>query len=137
VWWQLVVGAIVGLIGGVVLLWLALLLLLWRGRSQASSAREALRLMPDVLRLISRLARDSSLPRGVRVRLWFLAAYLASPIDLVPDVIPVVGFADDAVLIALVLRSVVKRAGIEPVRKNWPGTPEGLVVVSRLAGLGR
>jgi uncharacterized membrane protein YkvA (DUF1232 family) len=57
--------------------------------------QQALRLLPDLLRLLRRLAGDRSLPRGVRVRLWLLLAYLAVPIDVIPDVIPVLGYADD------------------------------------------
>jgi uncharacterized membrane protein YkvA (DUF1232 family) len=69
------------------------------------------------------------------VRLWLLLGYLASPIDLVPDFIPVVGYADDAVIVALTLRSVVRRAGPEALERHWPGTDEGLAAVLRLSGL--
>jgi uncharacterized membrane protein YkvA (DUF1232 family) len=79
------------------------------------------------------LARDRSLPGGVRVRLWLLLGYLALPIDLVPDFVPVIGYADDAVAVALALRSVVRRAGPEPLARHWPGTPDGLAAVRRLA----
>jgi uncharacterized membrane protein YkvA (DUF1232 family) len=98
--------------------------------------REALRLLPDVLRLVRRLAADRSLPTSVRLRLWLLLGYLLSPVDLVPDVLPVVGYADDAVLVAWVLRSVVRRAGDAALARHWPGSPAGLAVVRRLAGLG-
>lgn len=124
-----------GVATGLLLLWLVLLLLLWRATPDETRLRESLRLLPDVLRLLPRLARDRSLPRGVRVRLWVLLAYLAFPIDLVPDVIPVIGYADDAVLLALVLRSVVRRAGPQALDRHWPGSPEGLLAVRRLAGL--
>ncbi len=69
----------------------------------------SVRLVPDVVRLVRRLAADRSLPRGVRVRLWVLLGYLVSPVDLVPDFIPLVGYADDAIIVALVLRSVIRR----------------------------
>lgn len=130
-----VVGAVVG---GLVLLWALLVLALWvaaRRESQRVDLRELLRLVPDLVRLVSRLARDPSLPRGVRVRLGALLVYLALPIDLVPDVIPVVGYADDVVVVALALRSVVRRAGVEPVERHWPGTAVGLDAVLRLAGV--
>src|SRR6266550_870077 len=93
--------------------------------------------MAAVLRLLPRLAADASLPRGVRVRLVLLLAYLASPIDLVPDFIPVIGYADDAIIVAAVLRSVVRRAGADTIRRHWPGTEEGLATLSRIAGLER
>jgi uncharacterized membrane protein YkvA (DUF1232 family) len=131
--WVRLVGAVVG---GLLLLWLLLLALLWRARPDELTARGAVRLLPDVVRLVRRLAADRSLPRGVRVRLWALLAYLLSPIDLVPDVLPVIGYADDVVVVAWTLRSVVRRAGYEAVERHWPGEPAGLAVVSRLAGVG-
>ena len=88
-----------------------------------------------MLRLVRRLAADRTLPRGIRVRLVLLLVYLASPIDLIPDVIPVIGYADDAVIVALVVRSVTRRAGPQSLARHWPGTPAGLAAVSRLAGL--
>ena len=84
---------------------------------------------------MSRLARDRSLPWGVRVRLWLLLAYLASPIDIIPDFVPVAGYADDAIIVGLTLRSVVRRAGAAPLNQHWPGTSEGLTVIRRLTGL--
>lgn len=124
-----------GLAGGLLLLWTALLTALWLARPDQMSLREALRLLPDVVRLLRRLAVDPTLPRGVRVRLWLLLAYLALPFDLVPDVIPVLGYADDAIVVALALRSVTRRAGAQAIARHWPGAPEGLAAVRRLARL--
>lgn len=126
---------LVAIAAGVLLLWLVLLALLWVRRPDDLTVREGLRLLPDVLRLVRRLAADRGLPVAVRLRLWLLVAYLLSPIDLVPDVLPVVGYADDAVLVAWVLRSVVRRAGDAALARHWPGTPAGLAVVRRLAGV--
>jgi uncharacterized membrane protein YkvA (DUF1232 family) len=104
-------------------------------RRDPTSLRGALRLLPDLVRLLRRLAADPNLPRGVRVRLALLLGYLVLPIDLVPDFVPVVGYADDAVVVALALRSVVRAAGPAALDKHWPGTPDGLTAVRRLAGL--
>jgi uncharacterized membrane protein YkvA (DUF1232 family) len=93
------------------------------------------RLLPDVLRLIRRLAADPDLPRGVRIRLGALLVYLALPVDLIPDFIPVLGYADDAIIVTAVLRSVVRRAGIGAVRAHWPGTDDGFAALARLTGL--
>ncbi|MER5643032.1 YkvA family protein [Streptosporangium sp. NPDC002524] len=128
--WRMVAGVA----GGLLLLWLALAAFLVVARPRGTALSETLRLLPDLLRLVARLARDGSLPRGVRVRLWLLLGYLALPIDLIPDVIPVLGYADDAIIVAFVLRSVVRRAGPEALAGHWPGTPEGLAVVRRLVG---
>jgi uncharacterized membrane protein YkvA (DUF1232 family) len=122
-------------VGGLLVLWLLLLALLWRARPDELTARGALRLLPDVLRLVRRLAGDRSLPRAVRIRLWLLLAYLLSPIDLVPDFVPVLGYADDVVVVAWALGSVVRTSGADAVARHWPGDAAGLAVVTRLAGL--
>jgi uncharacterized membrane protein YkvA (DUF1232 family) len=130
--------ALVAVGGGLLLLWLALLTTLWitrRNRSDQATLREVLRLLPDVIRLMRRLATDHDLPRGVRVRLWLLLGYLLFPFDLVPEFVPVLGYADDALVVALVLRSVTRRAGADALARHWPGTPAGLRTVQRLAGL--
>lgn len=131
--WDLLWSVLLGAVVAAVVLWLLLLAALWRGRPEATSLREALRLLPDLLRMLRRLAADGTLPRGVRVRLWLAVGYLALPVDLVPDVVPVLGWADDAVVVALVLRSVVRAAGPDALARHWPGTPEGLAAVRRLA----
>ncbi len=133
-WWRLLLGVAAGL----VLVYGVLLALLWRyarAHPETVRLRDALRLLPDLLRLLRRLLADGTLPTGVRVRVALLVAYLAMPFDLVPDVVPVIGYADDAVVVALVLRSVVRRAGTDALRRHWPGTPEGLALVLRLAGV--
>jgi uncharacterized membrane protein YkvA (DUF1232 family) len=132
-WWDLCIGIAAALL----LAWLALALGLLIARPRGGRLREALRVLPDVLRLVRRLAADQSLPRGVRIRLGLLLAYLAVPIDLIPDFIPVLGYADDAIIVTAVLRSVVRRAGVEAVRAHWPGTDDGFAAVTRLTGLPR
>lgn len=128
-------SVLIGVAGGILLLWLVLLVALWLGRPDELRIKDALRLLPDLIRLLHRLASDQTLPRGVRLRLWLLLAYLALPIDLVPDFIPAIGYADDAIIVALALRSVTRRAGPEALTKHWPGTADGLAAVRRLAGL--
>lgn len=130
-WWQILLGVVAGLL----LLYAVMLALLWRFRPPETTLKDALRLLPDLLRLIRNLAKDGSLPRRVRVYLVLLLVYLASPIDLVPDFIPVLGYADDAVVVALALRAVVRSAGPDKVRDAWPGSPAGLDIVLRLAGI--
>ena len=69
------------------------------------------------------------------VRLGLLLAYLAMPVDLIPDFIPILGYADDAIIVTVVLRSVVRRAGIDAVRAHWPGTDDGFTALTRLTGI--
>ncbi len=128
---------LLGTAAALLVAWLLLLLVLWRVAPESVGLREAVRLLPDVLRLLARLARDPLLPRGIRVRLWLLLGYLALPIDLVPDVLPVIGYADDAVAVLWVLRSVVRRAGPDVLATHWPGSPDGLAAVQRLVGSDR
>jgi uncharacterized membrane protein YkvA (DUF1232 family) len=131
--------AIAAVVGGLLLVYAVLLLLLWayaRRHPETVSMKDALRLLPDLLRLLRRLLADRTLAVGLRIRLALLLAYLLSPIDLVPDFVPVIGYADDVIIVALVLRSVIARAGADTLQRHWPGTPEGLLLVLRLAGLG-
>jgi uncharacterized membrane protein YkvA (DUF1232 family) len=131
-WWDLLLS-----VGAALLItWLALVTAVIVSRPRRGSLRQAFRLLPDALRLVRRLASDRTLPRGIRVRLALLLAYLALPVDLIPDVIPVIGYADDAIIVIAVLRSVVRRAGIDPVRAHWPGTEDGFSVLMRLTGIG-
>jgi uncharacterized membrane protein YkvA (DUF1232 family) len=130
-WWELLVGVAAAL----AVTWLALVVTLAIVGPRGGGVHQALRLLPDLLRLVRRLAVDPELPRGVRLRLALLLAYLAVPLDLVPDFLPVVGYADDAIIVTAVLRSVVRRAGLPAVRRHWPGTPDGFTVLCRLTGL--
>jgi len=95
----------------------------------------ALRLLPDLLRLVRRLAADREVPRGPRLALWLLLGYLALPFDVVPDLVPVVGLADDVILAGLVLRWAMASSGAETVRRHWPGSADGLRVLAALTRL--
>jgi uncharacterized membrane protein YkvA (DUF1232 family) len=128
------IGAV--LAGSLFILWVLSLALLWRVKPDDITLRDAMRVLPDLLKLLTRLSRDQSVPRGVRVRLALLLGYLAMPLDLVPDFIPVLGYADDVVVVAIVLRSVVRAAGPAALERHWSGTPHGLQVVRELCGLG-
>jgi uncharacterized membrane protein YkvA (DUF1232 family) len=120
---------------GLALTYVVLLAALLVTRPRGNLLAEALRLLPDLLRLLRRLAGDARVPRAARVRLWLLLGYLAIPIDLVPDFVPVLGYADDAIIVSLVLRSVVRHAGAPVVRRHWPGTDDGLAALGCLTGL--
>jgi len=127
--------ALISLTVALLVAWGVLVLFLVFARPKGSLVKEAMRLFPDTLRLLRRLATDSTLPRGVRVRLWLLFVYLAVPVDIIPDFIPVIGYADDAIIVCAVLRSVVRRAGADAIRRHWPGTQAGLAALWRVARL--
>lgn len=97
-------------------------------------ARELAAFLPDCLVLLKRLIGDPRVPRRSKLWLWLLVPYLASPIDLIPDFLPVIGQLDDAALVVLAVRSVVRGAGRDVVAELWPGSPAGLAVLLRVAG---
>jgi len=111
----------------------ALAALLVAGRR--GDAHALAKFIPDCLQLFRALLRDPRVPRGRKVLLAALLAYLAMPIDLVPDFIPVAGQLDDAIVVALVLRSVPRAGGPQLLHEHWRGTDRSLDVVLRLAGM--
>jgi uncharacterized membrane protein YkvA (DUF1232 family) len=118
-----------------VALWIAFIAFVFVARPDDASLPDAIRLLPDTVRLIRRVAADRTIPRRTRALVWLLLVYLAVPIDLVPDFIPVVGYADDAIITSLVLRHVLRRAGQDKLREHWPGSPDGLLTLTRLLRL--
>jgi uncharacterized membrane protein YkvA (DUF1232 family) len=108
------------------------LVLLVLGRRD--DARAVVRFVPDCVVLFRRLLADPRVRRRDKVLLAALVPYLLLPFDLVPDFIPVAGQLDDAVLVALVLRRVLRGAGREVVEQHWPGPRASLTLVLRLAG---
>jgi uncharacterized membrane protein YkvA (DUF1232 family) len=98
-------------------------------------ARALAGFIPDCMVLVSRLARDPRISRARRAILFGVLGYLALPIDLVPDFLPGVGQLDDAVLLGLALRLIIRGGGAEMVREAWPGPDASLTLVLRAAGL--
>src|SRR3954468_12251616 len=126
---------LLGLLATVVVCWLALIVVLLVVRPDGSTLTDALRVLPDTVGMLRRFARDPALPRPTRMIVWGLLVYLLSPIDLVPDFLPVIGYADDAIVAALALRALVRAAGPDALARHWEGSPAGLAVIHRLAGL--
>ncbi len=125
----------IGILSAVAVIWLVLAVTLWLVKPDAARMHDSLRLLPDLLRLLKRLAVDPALPRRIRMALFVVIAFVVSPIDLIPDAIPVIGFADDVVIVALVLRWVARTAGRDALAMHWPGTPDGFAALCRLCGL--
>ena len=124
--WLLIAGI------SVLVVWLvAIVVLLVLGRK--SIARELITLLPNLVRLFRGLLGDERVPRSSKVLLLLGALWLASPIDLIPEFLPGIGPLDDALVAALVLRHVVKRAGPDVVRDHWRGDPRTLSVLLRVA----
>ncbi|WP_231983644.1 YkvA family protein [Mycobacterium sp. E2733] len=129
-WWMVAVG----ILSAFAVIWVILAVTFWLMRPEATM-QDLVRLLPDVLRLLKRLAADTELPRRIRISLVALIAFVVSPIDLIPDAIPVIGFADDVIIVGLVLRWVSRTAGPGALAKHWPGTPDGLGTLCKLCGL--
>jgi uncharacterized membrane protein YkvA (DUF1232 family) len=126
--WQFLaisVAAVLALYGA------ALLVLILAGRRTEAGA--VARFVPDCIVLFRRLLGDPRVPRWRKLLLAGLLAYLATPIDLVPDFIPVVGALDDAIIVALVLRALLRGGGPDLLREHWPGPDRSLDALVRLA----
>src|SRR5215471_20019061 len=99
-----------------------------------TAAKEIALLLPNLLILFKELARDPRVPRGSKALLVVGALWFASPIDLIPEFIPVLGPLDDAVVAALILRHLLRTAGPAVITDHWRGDPSTLQKLLRLSG---
>ena len=96
-------------------------------------ARDVARFIPDCIVLVTGLLRDPRVPRRHKRLLGLLVGYLALPFDLVPDFIPIAGHVDDALVVVLTLRIVLRSSGSELLREHWRGPESSLAFVLRFA----
>ena len=94
-----------------------------------------LRALPDIARLVAKVVSDPILPRAAKIALAAALLYLASPLDLVPDFVPFVGYADDLLLAAMLLDGVLNYVDRRLVLKYWPGSAGSLEKLARVAAL--
>ena len=99
--------------------------------------REVALLVPNMVKLVGRLLRDPRVPRRSKIVLGMAAAYVASPIDLIPDVIPVVGWADDVIILLFAIDKLIERAGPDLVDEHWDGSGDLFSLVREVIGLSR
>jgi uncharacterized membrane protein YkvA (DUF1232 family) len=125
-------GLLIGLAVALGIWLLAVVALFAAGR--ASVARELVVLVPNLLLLFKDLMKDPRVPRGTKAWLGVAAVWIASPIDLLPEFIPVLGPLDDAVVAAVVLRHLVRRAGTAVIEEHWRGNPQTLERILRIVG---
>jgi uncharacterized membrane protein YkvA (DUF1232 family) len=110
------------------------LVLILLGRKTA--ARELAMLLPNLVLLFKGLIQDPRVPRGSKVLLLLGVAWIASPIDLIPEFIPFLGPLDDAVVAALILRRLVRTAGRDVVEQHWRGDSATLARLMRAVQFG-
>jgi uncharacterized membrane protein YkvA (DUF1232 family) len=122
-------------IGVAVTVWAVAIAALWFFGRRVAAVQLA-RAIPDLVALTRGLLGDPRVPVGSKVLLGGALVWLVSPIDLVPEFIPVLGPLDDVIVVGLVLRHLVRRAGPEVVQDHWRGDPRVLRTALRLAGLG-
>lgn len=128
--WRILGAAVAGL----AIFWLALIALLWVLRPRDVRLGELVRIVPDIARLCRSMVTDPGVPRGVRAALVGLMLWLLSPVDLVPEFVPVLGPLDDVVVAVLVLRYARRRVGEPGLRQRWAGTPEGYRLLRSIIG---
>jgi uncharacterized membrane protein YkvA (DUF1232 family) len=94
---------------------------------------QLLRTLPNLVRLIARLVGDPVLPRAAKIALAAAMVYLASPLDLLPDVVPLLGYLDDLLVISVVIDGLLNWVDRGLVLRYWPGSPDSLDRVARAA----
>jgi uncharacterized membrane protein YkvA (DUF1232 family) len=119
---------------GVLIAVYALVVLVLAAIGRGTDAAALARFVPDCVVLVRRLLGDPRVPVGSKLLLGLLVVYLVSPIDLIPDFIPVAGQLDDALLLALALRHLVSHSGTRVVAQHWPGPVQTLNAVLLLSG---
>jgi uncharacterized membrane protein YkvA (DUF1232 family) len=127
-------GTVAAIVVGLLVLWALLLVLFWALRPKDVPLRVLLGLVPDLVRLLRSVVADRSAPLDVRLVLIGLLAWILSPIDLIPEFIPVLGPLDDVVVAIVAMRYVRRRVGVEDLRQRWSGTPEGFALLLRIIG---
>ena len=127
-------GTVVGFAAALVALWVVLLVLLWALRPRGVPVREILGVVPDVVRLVRSVIGDRAAPADVRLVLVGLLAWIISPIDLIPEFIPVLGPLDDVVVAIVAMRYVRRRLGLDDLRRRWTGTEAGFGLLVRVLG---
>lgn len=115
--------------------WLVLVTVIWLNRPRREDVLAALPLVPELVPFLRSIRADPATPVRSRLAVGIVVAYLRSPIDLIPDLLPGIGAVDDLVLVGVALRGVARRVGVEVVRASWTGSEAGFAALRRLAGI--
>jgi len=125
---------LLGIAVGFAVVWGLFIFLFWLLRPKGVPIGEVVRIVPDVVRMLRAIVGDPASPLDVRLALVGLLVWLVSPIDLIPEFIPVLGPMDDAVVAVVALRYVRRRVGVAEMRARWPGTDDGFALLGRVVG---
>lgn len=125
---------LVSLVVGLLLVWSVLLLLLWLLRPRGVPTRALLGVVPDLLRLVRSIVTDDDVPLDVRIVVVAALVWVISPIDPVPEFIPVIGLLDEVIVTVLALRYVRRRLGVADLDARWQGSDDGFAILARLMG---
>ncbi|MBI2691270.1 MAG: DUF1232 domain-containing protein [Solirubrobacterales bacterium] len=131
----MLVDALIAIVISLTVVWLVIALVLVVKRPDRETIAAVAKLPGELVSMIRTLLREDQLPRAARIRLWILLGYLISPIDLVPDFIPVIGYADDVIVTAILLRGTARSVGADALREAWPGSSDNLKAILRLCGI--
>ena len=96
-------------------------------------AREVVSFVPDVVVMLRGVLEDERVPRSVKLQTGAILAYIASPIDVIPDFVPVLGQLDDGALAAFAVRRLLTAAGEPVLREHWRGSERGLQMLLSLS----
>jgi uncharacterized membrane protein YkvA (DUF1232 family) len=122
-------------IGAFIVVWVALVAVIWLHRPSRDLALPALRALPDIVRLARRLLADPRTPTRHRVGLVVLIVWLVSPIDLLPEFLPGIGPLDDIVAAAVILGWIGRETGRARLAEHWPGDAASFGLVARMLRL--
>lgn len=105
-------------------------------RSRRQILAEAMLLLPNLMKLLFRLLRDPRVPRRRRLLMLAVAGYVLSPIDAIPDFLPVLGSIDDVLVLAFAIDYLLAASPPEVVAEHWDGSEDGLELIRGIAGWG-
>jgi uncharacterized membrane protein YkvA (DUF1232 family) len=125
---------VVGLVLGLLALWVGLIGSLWALRPRDTAVRDLVAVVPDVIRLVRHILADAAVPLRVKIALATALLWVLSPIDLIPEFIPVLGPLDDIVVVVVTLRYVCRQLGHDVLRQHWAGSDQGFAILARVIG---
>ena len=98
---------------------------------------EVITVVPNLVKLTGRLLGDKRVPLRAKMVIGAAAVYVASPVDLIPEFVPVIGWADDILVVMFALDNLISRAGPDVVTEHWDGPGDILSLIQDVMGVSR